>query len=67
MAWFDRIFGDPGSSSSYRYNEGDEYPAYSDVPRRTYGGWNGSNIFQVILSFCLRSGQAVSIFHSIFQ
>ncbi|KAG0559540.1 hypothetical protein KC19_10G112800 [Ceratodon purpureus] len=46
MAWFDRIFGDPGSSSSYRYNEGDEYPAYSDVPRRTYGGWNGSNIFQ---------------------
>ena len=49
MAWFDRIFGNPGSSSSYRYNEGDEYPAYPNVPRRSYGGWQGANIFEVII------------------
>jgi hypothetical protein len=47
MAWFDRIFGNPGSSSSYRYSEGDEYPAYPHAPRGTgYGGWNAPIIFQ---------------------
>lgn len=48
MAWLtDKLFGSSGSSS-YRYNEGDEYPDYTNFPRRTASeGWPGSNIFQV--------------------
>lgn len=46
MAWFDRLFGSPGSFR-YRYDEGDEYPGYSDGdPWSRHSGWYGPHIFQ---------------------
>ena len=50
MAWIaDKLFGSSGSAS-YKYTEGDEYPDYTNIPRRTTSdGWTGPNIFQVRL------------------
>ncbi|KAG0566096.1 hypothetical protein M758_7G036700 [Ceratodon purpureus] len=47
MAWIaDKLFGSSGSAS-YKYTEGDEYPDYTNIPRRTTSdGWTGPNIFQ---------------------
>lgn len=44
MAWLGRLFDTPGSST-YHYREGDAYTQYSNVPHRSYEGWQGPSIF----------------------
>ncbi|XP_024365337.1 protein DA1 [Physcomitrium patens] len=44
MGWFDKWLGaEPGSS--YRYDQGFEYPRPEYMPRQSSGGWHGPNIF----------------------
>lgn len=50
MGWFDKWLGaEPGSS--YRYDQGFEYPRPEYMPRQSSGGWHGPNIFDVSI-FC---------------
>lgn len=57
MKWLDKLLGDSGSSTHYRYDQGDEYPRHDTIPRQSSGGWHGPNIFDVSwhLVFCSAS------------